>query len=47
MCNKAAYNYPHGLKFVPECYKIFKKMCDKSVNNYCPTIKCVPEYLLI
>ena len=47
MCNKAAYNYPHGLKFIPEYYKSFKKMGDKSVNNYRPTIKSVPEYLLI
>ena len=47
MCNKAAYNYPHGLEFIPEYYKSFKKMGDKSVNNYRPTIKSVPEYLLI
>ena len=42
MCSKAADNYPHALKFVPECHKT-QKMCDKAVNAYPSTIKFVPE----
>ena len=45
MCNKAVGNYPHALKFVPECYKTQKifKMCGKAVDTYRSTIKFVPE----
>ena len=42
MCNKAVYNYPHALKFVPECYKT-QKTCDKIVKTYHPTIKFDPK----
>ena len=42
MCNKAVDNYPHTLRFVPECYKT-QVMCDKVVNTYSSTIKFAPE----
>ena len=35
-------NYPHALKFVPECYT-FQKTCHKSVNIYPSTTKFVTE----
>ena len=32
MCDKAVDNYPHVLRFVPDCYKT-QEMCDKAVNR--------------
>ena len=42
ICNKAVYNCPHALEFVPECYKP-QKMCDKAVDTHPSTIKYVSE----
>ena len=42
MCNKPVDNYPHALKFVPDCY-MTQKMCDKVVNTYHSTTQFVPE----
>ena len=30
MCNKAVYNYPHVLEFVPDCF-MTQRICDKAV----------------
>ena len=45
MFNKAVYNYPHALEFVPECCKT-QKMRDKVVDTYLSTIEFVPECFL-
>ena len=42
MCDKALDNYPHALKFVPDCY-MTQKMFDKATNTHPPTIKFVPK----
>ena len=42
MCNKAADNYPHALKFVPKCHKI-QKVCDEAADILPSTIKFVFE----
>ena len=42
MCDKAVDNYPHALKFLPDCF-IAQKMCDKAVNTYHSTIQFVPN----
>ena len=42
MCNKALDNYPHGLEFVPECYRT-QKMRDKALNAHSSTIQFVHE----
>ena len=39
MCNEAIDNYPHALKFAPDCY-ITYEIFDKSVNI--STIQFVP-----
>ena len=38
MPDKAVYNYPHALEFLPECYKT-QKICNKAVDTYTSTIK--------
>ena len=38
-------NYPHALKFVPECF-MTQKMCDKTVDTYLSIIKFVPEFFM-
>ena len=43
MCDKAVDNYPHALKFAPDCY-ITQKMCDKAVNTNDSTIQFVPDW---
>ena len=40
MCDKAFDEYPHALKFVPNCY-ITQKMYEKSVNTYHSTSQFV------
>ena len=42
MCNKAVGNYPHALKFVPDCH-ITQKLCDKAVNLHHSTIQFVSD----
>ena len=42
MCDKAVGNYPHALKFVPDCH-ITQKLCDKAVNLHHSTIQFVPN----
>ena len=39
---KAVDNYPHALKFVPDCYKT-QTMCGKAANIYHSTIQFLPE----
>ena len=46
MCDKAIYNYPHALQFVPDC-SITQKMCDKNVNNYHSAIQFLPDCYMI
>ena len=40
MCDKSVDNYPHALKFDPNCY-MTQKMCDKAVNTYRSIIEFV------
>ena len=42
MCDRAFDNYPHELKFVPDCYKT-QKMCDKAVNTHPSTMQYILE----
>ena len=42
MFNKAVDNFPHALKFFPNCY-ITQKMCDEVANTHPSTIRSVPE----
>ena len=42
MCDKAVENYPHALKFVPDCYLI-QKMFDEAVKTYHHTTQFVPD----
>ena len=36
MRDKAANNYPHGIKFVSDCFKTHKMCCKTSYNWYVP-----------
>ena len=42
MCDKVVDNYPHALKFVPDCY-MAQNMRNKTVNTHHSTIQLVPE----
>ena len=42
MCNKAVDNYPHGLKFVSDCYKT-RIMCDKDISAFPSIMQFVPK----
>ena len=42
MCDRAVGNYPHTLRFVPECCKTHK-MFEKAVSTHSSTTEYVPD----
>ena len=42
MCDRAVGNYPHTLRFVPECCKTHK-MFEKAVGTHPSTTEYVPD----